>query len=519
MNWVTWALLSVFFAGLKALLVKVGSAGVDSNLAVAARFVVLSNAFMRTLAASVLGVAFVTVARADGNPPPAASPPIFTALRYDEDYSYLKDPAAATDAFDPIKYIPLSKRGDSYLTLGGQLRDRYEYFQNALFGSGAQDKNGYNLLRMMVNADLHLGPNVRVFAEGISATEQGRVGGPRSSDANQIDLHQAFVDVTLPLAADASFTLRGGRQVIVFGAQRLIGVSDWTNVRRTFDGVRGTLATSGNTLDIFYARPVRVLEYDLDDDVPDTSITGVYDTLELPGALAKAKAKLEMYAFYVERQSITFNQTTAGETRYTLGSRFTARPKPFDFDLETDYQFGRFNGESTHAFSVAAIGGYTLETVMFSPRTFLGFDVASGGRRNNPGDAFDQLFPSGHDKFGIIDAIGRQNIIDVHPGFTLSLLENKRGAKRLTLLTQYRQFWRESNQDAVYTSSGSILRASGGSNTSAIGGEFDIQVDWQLDRHISVYAGFCHFFHGAFIAATGPHNDIDFAYSALTFTF
>jgi Alginate export len=480
---------------------------------------VQNSVLFRTAAASVLGLAVLSVAKAEGNDPPAGSPPIFTALRYDEDYSYLKDPADRTDAFDPIKYISLSERSDSYLTLGGQVRDRYEYFQNNLFGSGPQDPNGYNLLRVLANADLHLGPNVRVFVQGISATEQGRVGGPRPSDVDEIDLHQAFVDITLPLAADSKFTLRGGRQVIVFGAERLIGVSDFTNVRRTFDGVRGTLATPGNTLDVFYARPVRVLPYSFDDDVPDTSITGVYDTWELPGVWAAAKPRLEMYAFYVERQSITFNQTTAGEDRYTFGARLTAHPKSFDFDVEPDYQVGRFNGQATHSFSVAAIAGYTFEQAMFSPRAFIGFDIASGGQRNNPGDTFDQLFPSGHDKFGIIDAIGRQNIIDVHPGFTLTLLENKPGAERLTLLTQYRQFWRESDQDAVYTSSGSILRASGGSNASAIGGEFDLQVDWQISRHFSAYAGYCHFFHGAFIAATGPHSDIDFAFSALTFTF
>jgi len=478
-----------------------------------------TDALFRTVAAIASGAALLSTSRADGSDPPAASPPTYTALRYDEDYSYLKDLAARTDVFDPIKYIPLSQGSDIYLTLGGQLRDRYEYFNNSLFGSGPQDRNGYNLLRTMFNADLHLGPNVRVFAEGISATEQGRVGGPRASDVNEIDLHQAFIDVTLPLGSSASFTLRGGRQVIVFGAERLIGVSDFTNVRRTFDGVRGTLTTPGNTLDVFYARPVRVLPYNLDDDVPDTCIAGVYDTLELPGVWEAAKPKLEMYAFYVNRQSITFNQTAAGEERYTFGARLTAHPKPFDFDLEPDYQVGRFNGQATRSFSVAAIAGYTFEQAMFSPRPFIGFDIASGGQRNNPGDTFDQLFPSGHDKFGIIDAIGRQNIIDVHPGFTLTLVENKRGAERLTLLTQYRQFWRESNQDAVYTSSGSILRTSGGSTASSIGGEFDMQVDWKLERHISIYAGYCHFFHGAFISATGPNRDIDFAYSALTFTF
>jgi len=483
------------------------------------RAVVSVRTFFRIVAASALGLAVVNVAHADDAVPSVMSPPTHTALHYDEDYSYLKDPAARTNLFDPVKYIPLNEQGDVYVTFGGQLRDRYEYFQNNLFGDGAQSPHGYNLVRAMLDADLHLGPYVRVFAEGISATEQGRVGGPRASDVNEIDLYQAFADLTFPLTAEISFTLRGGRQVIVFGAQRLIGVSDFTNVRRNFDGVRATLTAPANTLDVFYARPVRVLKYSFDDDVPDTLIAGIYDKWKVPGVWAKAKTTLDMYALYDNRQSITFNQTTAGENRYTFGTRLTSNPKPFDFDLETDYQLGRFGGQTTHAFSVATIGGYTLEYAMCAPRVFLGFDIASGGSRNNPGDTFDQLFPSGHDQFGIIDAIGRQDIIAVHPGFTLTLLENKAGAQQLTLLTQYRQFWRESDQDAVYTSSGSILRASDRSNARAIGGEIDLQVNWQLDRYIGVYAGYSRFFHGSFIAETGQHNDIDFAYSALTFTF
>lgn len=473
------------------------------------------------LAASVMVYTGINCAHAADSIPAAVTPPAFTALTYDEDYSYLKDPAARTNLFDSLKYIPLDKQGDSYLTFGGQVRDRYEYFDNNLFGSGPQSPDGYNLIRVLLDADLHLSPYFRVFVQGISATEQGRDGGPRASDVNQEDLYQAFADFTLPITTDASFTLRGGRQVMVFGAQRLIGVSDWTNVRRNWDGVRGTLTTPENTLDVFYARPVHVLQYEFDNEVNDTYLVGIYDTWKIPGALAQAQTKLETYAFYVDRESITFNQTTAGERRYTFGSRFTTNPKPFDFDLEADYQTGRFNGQDTEAFSVAAIGGYTLEQMLFTPRAFLGFDIASGGSQNHPGDAFDQLFPSGHDQFGTIDAIGRQNIIDVHPGFTLDLLENKPGVKQLTLLVQYRQFWRENDQDAVYTSSGSILRASdsGGSNASAIGGEIDTQVNWRLNRYISAYAGYAHFFHGAFIAATGPDRDIDFAYSALTFTF
>src|ERR1700680_2434823 len=41
MNWFTWALLSAFFAGLTAVLAKVGVAQVNSNLATAIRTVVI----------------------------------------------------------------------------------------------------------------------------------------------------------------------------------------------------------------------------------------------------------------------------------------------------------------------------------------------------------------------------------------------------------------------------------------------------------------------------------------------
>jgi transporter family protein len=41
MNWIFWALLSAFFAGITAILAKIGVAGVDSNLATAVRTTVV----------------------------------------------------------------------------------------------------------------------------------------------------------------------------------------------------------------------------------------------------------------------------------------------------------------------------------------------------------------------------------------------------------------------------------------------------------------------------------------------
>src|SRR5688572_12487329 len=119
---------------------------------------------MRTRLASVILLSTAGVLGAQTKP--AAAPlasPAYTPVRWNEDYSYLKTSTAPADVFDPIKYIPLNDAGDWYLSLGAQARYRYEWFENANFGGGPQDSDGFHLLRLMGHADLHLGKNVRTF--------------------------------------------------------------------------------------------------------------------------------------------------------------------------------------------------------------------------------------------------------------------------------------------------------------------------------------------------------------------
>ncbi len=81
----------------------------------------------------------------DSTPPP--SPPPFQKLRYDESYEYLRDPSRRSDYLDAIKFIPLNTNGNWHLTLGGEIRERYEHYQNNLWGRGPRDDNGYLLQR------------------------------------------------------------------------------------------------------------------------------------------------------------------------------------------------------------------------------------------------------------------------------------------------------------------------------------------------------------------------------------
>src|SRR5947209_205495 len=94
----------------------------------------------------------------------------YSIERWDEDYSNLKDPANRTDLFDPFKYIPLGDKQDWYLSLGGQARYRFDYFNNTSFGKGIQDEDGFHLVQILAHMDAHFGPNLRFFLQLINST-------------------------------------------------------------------------------------------------------------------------------------------------------------------------------------------------------------------------------------------------------------------------------------------------------------------------------------------------------------
>jgi hypothetical protein len=461
------------------------------------------------------------------------TPPAYTPVRWNEDYSYLKT-APKSDLFDPVKYIPLGP-DDWYLSLGGQYRFRYEYFNNVNFSpaGSAQDEDGYYLNRLLVYADLHLGPMFRVFAQGKSSLIDDRDGGPRPVDADEADIQQLFADARFSLGGKDAVTLRFGRQDLLYGAQRLISPLDWTNARRTFEGGRASLTLGATSVDAFWVRPVDIDKERFNDGDGQTSFAGVYATLGLPDVMNGGGTKVDAYFLALNRTNAQFAVNSGGpnrdEDRYTVGVRFASTPKPFDVDVELDYQFGQFGDQDISAYSIAAEAGYTLAGCPMAPRLYLGFDLASGDDGNGGTfGTFNQLFPLGHAYFGYIDVIGRQNIIDVHPGAEMTVVQDAAYAKKVTLRTDYHLFWRENENDGVYNvlaGGGStppqagLLRGAGGSGEMYIGSEIDVLLNWQVDRHLLLFGGYSHFFAGDFIQDTGASRDIDFAYFALVYTF
>jgi hypothetical protein len=442
----------------------------------------------------------------------AADAPAFKLIRYDENYAYLRDPSQRSDYLDAIKFIPLTTNGDWYLTLGGEIRERYEYYHNSLWGRGPQDDGGYLLQRYMVHADAHFGEYLRIFAQFNSGMEDGRNGGPRPTDEDDFDLHQAFFDVRFPWSDADSLTLRLGRQELAYGSSRLVSVREEPNVRRTFDGAKIILKLADWQVDAFAVKPVRTKAGVLDDDPdPAQDFWGVYAVTPvswLPGG------NVDLYYLGLDRDNASFDQGSAREQRHSVGTRIWGREAGWDYNFEFVYQFGSFGNGDIRAWTAASDTGFTFQNAPLKPRLGLRADITSGDENPNDSDlqTFNPLFPRGS-YFGEPALIGPANHIDVHPQLDLALHKN------VTLTLDWDCFWRENTHDGIYGPAVNLIQSGKTSDARYLGNQAEALLVWRIDRHFTVSADYAHFFAGDFLNETTPGKDVDYVSTWLTYKF
>jgi hypothetical protein len=451
-------------------------------------------------------------------------PPAYQDRRFDEDWSKLKDVdlSGPGHVLDRLKFIPLNESENVWLTFAGQVRGRTEYYNQFQFGDSKPEHSaGYSLSRVRLSADLHASKYFRVFAEGkgSQSTDRDLTGGS-AANVDNLDIQNAFADVVIPLRGPATVALRGGRQELLFGAQRLVGPSDWTNVRRTFQGGSANIHAGGWSVTPMWAELVMFQQHGVGDASSDHKLYGAYASGE-----ATKTVKADLYWLGVDNASAKFNQTSGHERRQTIGGRLWRRAPSghrastheslpgLDFDLEGAGQFGTLGGEDIRAWMISANGGYTFESRL-SPRPFVTFDYASGD--DAPGGrvgTFNQLYPTNHTYLGAMDYVGRQNILSPSGGMSV------RPIQRLSVLFTQFLFWRANVHDALYGNGGGVFRSGTGTTARYAGTESDLIATYQFDRHVLGYASYNHFFPGEFIKKTGPSRGSDYFYGALQFTF
>jgi hypothetical protein len=175
-------------------------------------------------------------------------------------------------------------------------------------------------------------------------------------------------------------------------------------------------------------------------------------------------------------------------------------------------QVGSFGNDSILAWATGINAGYTWDAP-WKPRLGLKTGATSGDHNPNDGhlETFDALFfKSGY--FNDASLIRPQNIISVHPTISVS------PSKAFSLDGGVSPFWRYSRDDAVYGVPGFVSVPANNTASSYIGTALDVNLTWQVQRHVSVQASYVHFFTGSYIHQAGG-SDVNYFSTTLTFLF
>lgn len=439
-----------------------------------------------------------------------AAGPSFSNNRADEDWSYLRDPAnRGGAAWEAFKFIPLDAAGESYLTLGADLRLRFERYANNFDAPKPDETYGWS--RVMPYADFHLGPNLRVFGQmlGAWADRSALTEGP--VDETGVELLQGFAEVTAPLGS-GELSIRGGRQMVAYGSERLIGLRFGPNVPLSFDGARARLEIGGWTADAFAYRPVLNEPGDFDDrSDPARDVFGLYATRALPEI--GPKSGLDLYWIGYKREDARFDSGVADERRHTLGTRFFGALDGWSWNHEAMLQLGSFGREDILAWSVATETRYTFSRVPLRPFVELKANVISGD--GGPGGrlgTFNALFPKGK-YFGEIGLIGPANLINLHPVIGVSL------GSGWSLSGAAVFYWRQSLEDGVYGNPGNLIRPSAGSRARYVGTQGEVVLGWEATQNVTLETSYALFEPGRFLRETGSGETVHFVGGEIQFRY
>jgi len=474
------------------------------------------------------------------------------AYRYEEDFSFLRDPSKSSDFFDPLKYISFDDAGQFYVTFSALERLRYENNQNNTYGLGSQTKGhqteAYSR-RTQVGADLHLGPNFRVYAELMNAAISGRnINSNRLTTAwrNDLSLSQAFVeamsDVDL-FGTPAKVGIRAGRQGIYLGNGLGFSFPATSNIPVIPDGVRAYLDAGHDRLDLFAGEPsVRRNDGLLrDSDNGHQNFYVAYASHDFPTfRLLGADAHLSDDPFVIfdrsaagpatgtTRRTLTttygpgttaINTITGQEEVYTIGDRFFGNVGNFDFDWTGQMQRGSFGGYSVEAFAVFTDWGYTLRDLPWTPRIGTHADVASGGgdKASKTTNLFDDQFVrQPYTGETVNTAPGQTNLYDLAPRIRVQPL------RTFSAEFSWGFFWRYSSADAVYGAQGaytsSVFAATLGKPGSYVGSQPNLDVRWTPIAHVAFDGEIGQMVAGSIIKNAGGQNDT-YAFVQVTLQF
>jgi hypothetical protein len=390
-------------------------------------------------------------------------------------------------------------------------RFRSEGYENGSFKQNNDDS--YFLNRFRFQADLQLTAWFKVITQVQDARpflENPPIGPPNE---NRWDLKLAYAEFGSP---DKQWiSVRVGRQLINYN-NTLMANSEWRNQARSYDAAVANLQRGRYRLGIFAASAVVPLASGISHHQEGNNIYGLYggidnlipkSTLE-PFVLWRVQPKLPI--------EVTVSSKTGKEDMKAYGLRLKGAVRTsLDYSIEAVGEAGSVGTQPNRAWAMTGGAAYEFHSVPARPRVFAQYDFASGN--SNPSDGvhrtFDTIYPTAHDRFGILDQFGWQNIRVWRSGATIV------PHRRWTVTAQYLDFRVATANDAVYNTSGSsiVFSKSPAQSGTHLGVEGDVYTWYELNRHLNIGAGYGRFNAGPFLSQITTGHTYSSPYFAINF--
>jgi hypothetical protein len=321
------------------------------------------------------------------------------------------------------------------------------------------------------------------------------------------DLRQGYLQLHYKL-----MKVIAGRQELKFGDERVVGISDWTNNSRTWDGFDLRLGDA-NRIDFFSTSVVAIHPTSLDKHGAGLTFHGAI------AQLTKVIPRTTIDPFVLVRalpRVLSQQKIYGTETEVTPGVYAASQlPLGFETTVTGTFQRGSYSNDSIHAGSGIGKAAYYAKWLPWTPRLGGEYDYATG---NPHRDAMrigtnDQIYPSNHNAFGLVDLFGFQNIKEVRANLDL------RPAKALSLLIQGGSLHLATTRDSVYSGSGGtvIKVPTAGFKSDDLGTEVDASGKYVYRKYLVANFGGGHFFPGEVMTHNAHGAPLTLAYFSLTY--
>ena len=431
--------------------------------------------------------------------------------------SFLNGPAYRTFGSTSPYLLPdlapaslLNRQLPRWISFGWEERFRYEGYHNNGFKQKSNDS--YILVRSRLQLNIRPTDWLKVVAQVQDARPfmQKPPWGP--PNLNAWDLKLAYAEFGNP--EKQWISVRVGRQLINYN-NTIIANSEWRDQGRSYDAAVANIHYDRYRVGLFAASVLVPLAQGISHHQEGNNIYGAYGGIDrlLPDSV------LEPFVLWRVQPSVAIETTakvkTGRQDEWAYGFRFKGLLlKNFDYSTEWIGEAGSDGPNGIRAWATTDGFAYRLDSLWGKPRAFWQFDYASGDKSSTDGrhGTFDTMYPTAHDRFGITDQFGWQNIVAERAGVTLE------PRRRWTVTAQWLDFWLANATDSLYNSSGSsIVRDTTGSSGTHVGQEGDVYTWFELTRHLNLGVGVGHIWGGQFLQRTTKDPNYNYPYFAINF--